>query len=100
MTAAKLTQSSNHNLKLTSILLLHKITDNRLTGSSKRLQHVYEKVCGHEAFQIVVLGSTIWDDLGSEKKGIAREKELRKGECWGRTIRGGPDCCRLEDSVS
>ena len=98
MTAAKLTQSSNDNMKLTSILLLHIITDNRLTGSSKRLQHVYEKVCGHEAFQSVVLGTTMWDDLGSEKKGIAREKQLREGDFWGRMVREGTDCCRLEDS--
>ncbi|KAH7360313.1 P-loop containing nucleoside triphosphate hydrolase protein [Rhexocercosporidium sp. MPI-PUGE-AT-0058] len=100
MTAEKLQAVSEANLMLTSILFLHKITDNRLTGSSKRLQRVYEKVCGHEAFSSVVLGTTMWDDLGKESKGVAREKQLREGDFWGKMIRGGTECYRLKDSSS
>lgn len=100
MTAGKLTQISNENLKLTSILFLHKITENRLTGRSQRLQRVYEKVWGHEAFQSVVLGTAKWYDLGDEQNGITREKELLQGDFWDRMIRRGMDCCRLEDSES
>jgi len=100
MTAEKLQEISQENLKLTSVLFLHKITDNRLMGSSKRLQRVYEKVYGHEAFGSVVLSTTMWGDLGRESDGVRREGELIHGNFWGKMIRGGTECYRSRNSGS
>jgi len=98
LTAEKLREISESNLYLTSVLFLHKITDNRLTGSSKRLQRVYKEVCGPESYGSVVLGTTMWDDLKRESDGIKREKQLIEGDYWGKLINRGTGCHRLRNS--
>jgi hypothetical protein len=98
MIAQKLQEISTNNIQLTSILFLHKITDNRFTGSNKRLQRVFEKVCGNEAFRSVVLATTMWDELKEESVGARRERDLRQGDFWGKMVRGGTDCERLYNS--
>jgi mRNA-degrading endonuclease RelE of RelBE toxin-antitoxin system len=98
MIAQKLQEISTNNIQLTSILFLHKITENRFTGSNKRLQRVFAKVCGHDAFRSVVLATTMWDELREESVGARREKDLIEGDFWGRMVHGGTDCVRLYNS--
>ena len=87
MIGQKLPEISTDNIQLTSILFLHKITDYRFTGSNKRLQRVFAKVCRHNAFRSVVLATTMWDDIRDESEGARREKELVEGDFWGKMIR-------------
>ncbi len=100
MIAKYLHEFSTDNVQLTAILFLHKITDHRFTGSSKRLQRVFSQVCGHDSFKSVVLGTTMWDELGNESTGSQRETELMTRGFWGKMIQDGTDCCRLKNSKS
>jgi hypothetical protein len=86
-------------LQVTSILFLHKITDNRFTGSSKRLQRVFEEVCGHDSFSSVILGTTGWDEC-KDSVGWLREKQLREKDFWGQMLQNGTDCRRLHNSIA
>ncbi|KAL2693441.1 hypothetical protein Neosp_000001 [[Neocosmospora] mangrovei] len=96
--AQKLNSMSEEGISLTSILYLHKISDNRFTGSSKRLHRVFEKVCGRQAYDMVVLGTTMWSELARASDGENREEALRKGDFWGRMMRDGTETYRLNDS--
>ncbi|KAF7983556.1 hypothetical protein HWV62_21138 [Athelia sp. TMB] len=63
-------------IHLTAILYLHRISDNRMTGSALRNLELFQRLCGNAALPNVVLVTTMWDDV-DRAIGERREKELR-----------------------
>ncbi|KDQ53012.1 hypothetical protein JAAARDRAFT_39726 [Jaapia argillacea MUCL 33604] len=63
-------------VKLAGIIYLHRISDNRMSGSPHKNLRMFGKLCGDTAAHRVVLVSTMWDtvDPGTAEK---REVELR-----------------------
>lgn len=66
------------NIPLLGILYLHKITDNRMTGSSLTYLRLFESLVGQDAMKNVVLVTTMWNKVRDEDIGEAlrREQEL------------------------
>ena len=62
---------------LSGLLFFHRISDNRMGNSPLRLLETFKNICGHDAFQNVVLVTTMWDDVTPEE-GAAREQELQR----------------------
>ena len=64
---------------LSGLLFLHRISDDRMTGSPSRVLEIFKNICGEEAFRNVVLVTTMWDDVPFHV-GQKRESELLKND--------------------
>jgi hypothetical protein len=79
-------------IPLKGIVYLHRITDNKMSGSAQRYFEMFIRLCGEQNLQNVVLLTTMWSELRDEAVGLARERELRTNfwkvmESEGSTIR-------------
>ncbi|KAF9869947.1 hypothetical protein CkaCkLH20_12556 [Colletotrichum karsti] len=65
-------------LPLRGILYLHRITDNRMTNTSKSYLRLLESLVGDDALRNVILVTTMWNMLRPEdrRRGLQREQEL------------------------
>jgi hypothetical protein len=61
---------------LSGLLYFHRISDNRMAGTPLKNLRMFEKLCGKNAFQNVILVTTMWDEV-DEETGTARETELK-----------------------
>ena len=61
---------------LSGLLYFRRISDNRMTDLPLRDLRMVEELCGKNAFQSVMMITTMWDEV-DEKTGEAREEVLR-----------------------
>jgi hypothetical protein len=86
-------------VKLAGIIYLHRITDNRMTGTSNKNLRMLEKICGDSAMSKIVLVTTMWNLLGRPgsdhtlEVGEQREAMLRD-KFWGNVERKGGSIAR------
>ncbi|KAK1252186.1 hypothetical protein MKX08_003373 [Trichoderma sp. CBMAI-0020] len=77
-------------IQLAGIIYLHRITDTRVSGSSLKNIRILQNICGSDAFDRVVLATTMWSTLdsmeGGHEIGLQRCEELRYPEFWGEMI--------------
>ncbi|KAL0948459.1 hypothetical protein HGRIS_011032 [Hohenbuehelia grisea] len=64
------------NTKLTAILYLHRISDNRMAGTPLGYLKAFEKLCGQNALRNIAIITTMWDEVDPET-GEKRIEELR-----------------------
>jgi hypothetical protein len=79
---------SKLQITLQGIIYLQRISDPRVSGATRKSLRILELICGEEAFQYVVLVSTMWDRLmdtdGGYHIGESRERTLcETEEFWG-----------------
>jgi len=76
----KTTTSSHPKKKVTGILCLHRITDNRLTKSNRPPTNLLSDLCGKkaDAAKQVTLVTTHWDKTKYDK-GTGTEQQLKQG---------------------
>ncbi|KAF5003060.1 hypothetical protein FDECE_10371 [Fusarium decemcellulare] len=69
--------AAQHALRvpLRGVLYLHKITDNRMTGSSLTYLRLLQSLVGDDALQNVVLVTNMWNKLRDEDVGQAYKRE-------------------------
>ncbi|OBS29433.1 hypothetical protein FPOA_03370 [Fusarium poae] len=81
-------------MNLAGVLYLHRISDNRVSGSALKNFNLLEKMCGPHAASRVFLITTMWD-LTQTGKLNRREAEMRETrlssteEFWGKLCRQG-----------
>ncbi|KDQ10124.1 hypothetical protein BOTBODRAFT_68830 [Botryobasidium botryosum FD-172 SS1] len=80
--------------RLTGLLYLHRIIDNRVGGVSSKNMRMFHKLCGDAVLKNVVLCTTMWS-LVSEEVGAQREAQL-KSEFWQEMIRKGASTARYD----
>lgn len=68
-------ETCSEDIKLSGIIYFHRISDPKMTGNALKNLEMFNKVCGEESLECVVLATTMWD-MVSEEKGNAREEEL------------------------
>ncbi len=66
-----------NKIRLTGILYLHRITDNRMGGTPLRNLRMFGELCGYSALKQVVLVTTMWDKIQDAAAGEVRETELK-----------------------
>ncbi|KZP06251.1 hypothetical protein FIBSPDRAFT_805092, partial [Athelia psychrophila] len=71
-----LTATYKRKMLLTGLLFLHRISDNRMSGSALRNMDMFQMLCGDSGLPNIVLVTTMWDQVIKEA-GEMREKELR-----------------------
>ncbi|KAF8065329.1 P-loop containing nucleoside triphosphate hydrolase protein [Lyophyllum atratum] len=94
--AVWLARSYNASMKLAGIIYLHKITNNRVAGTTRNNFDLFEKLCGKNASEKIVLVTTMWS-LVSKEAGERREEQLR-GKFWKDMLALGSTMIRLDDS--
>ena len=96
-----LCQIYRHGLKLAGIVYLHRISDNRLSGSAMRNLDLLKRICGPQAAPHVFLVSTMWDQVDDAKidasEAWERESELKARDCfWGSLCQQGSQVKRSQ----
>jgi hypothetical protein len=66
-------------VKITGLLYLHRITDNRFGGAGRRNFRMFRKMCGTDSLKNVVIVTNMWSQP-PEQIELEREAELRDGE--------------------
>jgi hypothetical protein len=90
-----LEKSYRKGQRLSGMLYLHRIIDNREKGSDMRNLRMFKKLCGEENFGNVILGITWWDKEDPEVA-ASREKILAETpQFWGDMIAKGSKIRRI-----
>jgi Fe2+ transport system protein B len=76
MIAHFLTSTYQRGIKLSGVIYMHRISDNRMGGLSQRNFKMFKEMCGVEAAKNVVIVTSMWDEVNTAR-GEAREKELK-----------------------
>lgn len=82
------------NINLTAIIYLHKISDNRMTGSLLKNLQMFTNLCGQQAMPHVVIATTMWGNV-DKVEGAEREDELRK-DFWKESLEHGCTTARFD----
>ena len=72
---------------LNGLFYFHRISDNVMTQTPLRILNTFQKLCGWDNFQNIVLVTTMWNEVRGDV-GQLREAELQHG-FWHSMIRGG-----------
>ncbi|MBE3042639.1 hypothetical protein IMZ48_08695 [Candidatus Bathyarchaeota archaeon] len=80
--------------RLAGVFCLHRITDNRVSGSAARSFSLVKKICGPKAAPFALLVTTMWDSIPGEGsryvKATERDDELSRTEgYWGSMLKMG-----------
>lgn len=90
LTAWLAAASETSKIQLSGIIYLHRINQPRLQGSAKKNIRQFEKLCGEQALQKVILATTMWD-VEDNESAVQREKQLLETrEFWGYMIEKVP----------
>lgn len=76
MIADYLAVAYKQEMKLSGIIYLHPISDNRVTHHTTKNLDMFRKLTGEKNLKNVTLATTMWDRV-PEEEGLRREEELR-----------------------
>ena len=77
-------------LRLSGLLYLHRISDDRMGGTAMKNLRMFQKLVGDNSMKNVILVTTMWGKLQSSDDGDARVKQLTEtGKFWGSMISSG-----------
>ena len=85
--------------KLSGIIYLHKISDNRMYGTAMRNLRMFRQLCGEDCYKNVILATTHW--LGSTPTDIElkRQQELvETKDFWGFMVSRGSQYRRFDNT--
>ena len=92
--------SSIKGLRLSGLLYLHRITDDRVGGTAMKNLRMFQKLVGEDSMKNVVLVTTMWGKLQPSDDGDARVKQLTEtGKFWGGMISSGARHERYDGTV-
>ncbi|PSR78109.1 hypothetical protein PHLCEN_2v7573 [Hermanssonia centrifuga] len=79
MIAIYLSTTYQNGHKLSGIIYMHRISDFRVGGISRRNFSMFRKLCGDETLRNVAIVTNMWGEVSPER-GAAREQELRSDD--------------------
>jgi hypothetical protein len=91
-----LSRSYKGSVNIATIVYLHRISDNRMTGSVLKNLEMFVALCGQKAMPNVIIATTMWGEVKKEN-GLRRESELKR-EFWKDMVAGGCRTDRFEDT--
>ncbi|KAI1140788.1 P-loop containing nucleoside triphosphate hydrolase protein [Hypoxylon sp. FL0543] len=86
-------------INVAGIIYMHRITDNRMSGSSVKNLDILRGLCGPDAFPRIVLTSSMWDSTAQDpqllQEAFNHEDQLKSTDnFWGSLYRGGSHVMR------
>ena len=88
---------SVHRGKVTGVLFLHRINDNRFSHTAQRISTMLKSLCGVAAMDQLMLCTTMWDRV-PEDEGRKRFDELRMLGAWQEMILGGASVAKISNT--
>jgi hypothetical protein len=83
---------------LAGVIYLHRINDNRMSGTSLKSIRLLRSICGTDNLCNVILASTMWD-LVNKVEGSRREQELlQTDKFWGSLSQDGAQVRRYNNT--
>ena len=73
--ASHISRRYGKDFRLSGLIYVHRISDTRVGGSSRRNLRMFQELCGSESLKNVVIVTTMWDKVTPEE-GSQREQEL------------------------
>jgi GTPase SAR1 family protein len=95
-----LNRSYQAKIKLAGILYLHRISDPRISGSSLRNLRMFRRLCGEDRLPCVVLATTFWDRIPTERAVLQEKKLMESDEFWRGMIEKGSHVFRQDNGVT
>ncbi|KAK4133946.1 hypothetical protein BT67DRAFT_422637 [Trichocladium antarcticum] len=87
-------------IQLAGIIYLHRIIDNRMSGSATKNLRMFRRLCGDDALSCVVLATTMWSQV-SREDGTQREQELTtRPEFWAALVACGSTVLRQDNGAA
>ncbi|CAG7849996.1 SubName: Full=Uncharacterized protein {ECO:0000313/EMBL:CCA72592.1} [Serendipita indica DSM 11827] len=74
--------------RVSGVLYLHPITNNRISYPARENIETFVRLCGTEAMPNVILVTTMWDEIADKTMANNREEELKR-DFWDRMLRDG-----------
>ncbi|KAJ3559609.1 hypothetical protein NP233_g11224 [Leucocoprinus birnbaumii] len=97
-----LQKTYKNDVKLSGLIYLHRIRDNRMAGTPYKNLRMFGKLCGDVAMNRVMLVTTMWQKLrkAEQREGVGedREKELKEN-FWKTLIDQGSQVERLKEAT-
>ncbi|KAF8667442.1 50S ribosome-binding GTPase [Rhizoctonia solani] len=90
-----LTASYSKGIKLTGIIFLRRITEDKLTGVSRRMFDVFQKLCGTDTLSNVFLVTTKWPEEPTKELTEREDKLIKHPEYFAPVIAQGATYMRL-----
>lgn len=81
---------------IAAILYLHRITDNRMSGTAMKNLRLLSSICGQKAMPRVIIVTTMWSKV-REQEGSEREEALKR-EVWEDMLGNGCSVARFENT--
>lgn len=97
MIADYLAAAYKQEMKLSGIIYLHPISDNRVTHHTTKNLEMFRKLTGEKNLKNVILATSMWDKVTLDE-GIRREEEL-KGKFWKLLTVMGAKTARHDDTA-
>jgi len=97
MIAEWLVETYKGDFHITTILYLHRITDNRMAGSAAKNLRLFVDLCGKKAMPNVVIVTTMWSEVNNVADAEKREVELMS-DFWKDLLAGGCKVIRFEET--
>ncbi|MCJ1429209.1 hypothetical protein MMC29_007122, partial [Sticta canariensis] len=85
--------------RLTGIIYLHRISDNKMSGSSYKNLKMLRSLCGMSNLSHVTLATTMWDKVTTEEGGLREAELLSEDEWWGQMKNNGSLVRRFDDTT-
>jgi GTP-binding protein EngB required for normal cell division len=89
------------NLKIISVIYFHRVTDKKITGSTKLNLRMLRAFCGEHFFQNIVLATTMWSAFpdASMEENMGREADLNTSDLfWADMIEKGALYVRWDET--
>lgn len=86
--------------RLTGVIYLHRISDNRMNGSSYKNLKMFRSLCGTRNLSHVVLATTMWDKISAEEGGARETELLAEDEWWGQMKSNGSMVRRYDNTTA
>ncbi|PPR07081.1 hypothetical protein CVT24_010982 [Panaeolus cyanescens] len=93
-----LQQRFTNQVYLSGLVYLHRISDNRMSGTTLKNLQIFEQICGKDCFDKITLATTMWDDVEPDI-GDHREKQL-KHDYFSYMIHRGARLARLGNDTN
>ncbi|UKZ51740.1 hypothetical protein TrVGV298_005503 [Trichoderma virens] len=97
MIADYLSAGYSKEMRLSGIIYLHPISDNRVTHHATKNLDMFRKLTGEKNLKNVILATSMWDKVTPEE-GLNRELEL-KNKFWSVFMAFGAQYCRQDTSA-
>ncbi|EUC63991.1 AIG1 domain protein, partial [Rhizoctonia solani AG-3 Rhs1AP] len=92
-------ESAQHKPHIHGVLYVHRITDNRMTGSSITNLRVFRKLIGPHVFKNLVFVTNRWTDPPNPKYIKFEDELVHDDQYFGRAIKAGSTCSQAQQRL-